>query len=126
MSIAKEEYAARRDGSAPCSTARGIDAVFVPPSSDLEYLTGVERDLPSFGNLSYAHGWVAGAFLAPGRRAAYVLPRMVVSYHLDGKAPPGTIVVREDDDGRAAFADAVHSLGQLRRIASGTRAGRRP
>jgi Xaa-Pro aminopeptidase len=122
VAISKEEYAARRERLGALLDARGIDALFVSPSSDLEYLTGVERDLPSFGNLSYAHGWVAGAFLTPGREPLYVLPRMVVSYHLDGKAPPGTIVVREDDDGRAAFAEAVHGLGRLRRVAVGARA----
>ena len=98
--------------SAHCSRNAGIDVLFVPPSSDLEYLTGIERDLPSFGNISYAHGWVAGAFLAPGREPLFVLPRMVVAFHLDGKPPPGAVVVNEDADGRALFAEAVRSLGR--------------
>jgi Xaa-Pro aminopeptidase len=121
VAISSEEYAARRDRLGALLTERGLDALFVPPSSDLEYLTGVERDLPSFGNLSYAHGWVAGAFLAPGREPVYVLPRMVVDFHLDGVPPPGAHVVREDGDGRASFADAVRSLGSPRRLALGQR-----
>ena len=75
MAISNEEYAERRDRLGALLEERGIDALFVPPSSDLEYLTGIERDLPTFGNISYAHGWVAGAFLAPGRDPVYVLPR---------------------------------------------------
>ena len=122
VAISTEEYAARRDRLAAVLESQGLDAIFVPPSSDLEYLTGVERDLPSFGNLSYAHGWVAGAFIAPGREPLFVLPRMIVSYHLGGEAPPGTIVVREDDDGRAAFAEAVREIGPLGRLALGARA----
>ncbi|MDX6437840.1 MAG: hypothetical protein QOF45_423 [Gaiellaceae bacterium] len=117
MAISEQEYAERRDRLGALLERQGIDALFVPPSSDLEYLTGSERDLPSFGNLSYAHGWVAGAFIAPGREPLFVLPRMVVAFHLDGKPPPGAVVVKEDADGRALFAEAVRSLGPLGRIA---------
>ena len=121
MAIEAEEYAARRDRLGQALVEHGIDALFVPPSSDLEYLTGLERDLPSFGNLSYAHGWVAGAFLVPGREPLFVLPRMVVQFHLGGEAPEGAIVVREDDDGRALFSEAVRSLGEPGRVALGAR-----
>src|SRR6267143_55958 len=40
-----------------------IDMLFLPISGDLEYLTGIPRREPSFGNVSYRHGWVAGAYL---------------------------------------------------------------
>ena len=93
----------------------------MPPSADLEYLTGIERDLPTFGNISYAHGWVTGAFLAPGREPVYVLPRMFVRFHLEGRPPPGAIVVEDDGDGREAFAAAVRELGSPKRIALGQR-----
>ena len=46
---------------------------------------------------------------------------MVVDFHLDGVAPPGTIVVREDGNGRASFAEAVGELGSPKRIALGQR-----
>ncbi|MBA2384745.1 MAG: aminopeptidase P family protein, partial [Actinobacteria bacterium] len=121
MAIEREEYAARRERLAAALEERGIDALFVQPSSDLEYLTGLERDLPSFGSLSYAHGWVAGAFLAPGREPLFVLPRMVVQFHLGGEAPDGAVVVREDDDGRTLFAQAIETLGAPARVAVGAR-----
>ena len=121
MAISEQEYASRRDRLGALLEERRVDALFVAPSADLEYLTGIERDLPSFGNISYAHGWVAGAFLAPGREPVYVLPRMVVDFHLDGVPPPGAHVVKEAGDGRATFAEAVRSLGELRRIALGQR-----
>jgi Xaa-Pro aminopeptidase len=121
VAISNEEYAERRDRLGALLEERGIDALFVPQSSDLEYLTGIERDLPTFGNISYAHGWVAGAFLAPGRDPVYVLPRMVVDFHLDGVPPPGARVVKENGDGRASFAEAVRSLGEPQRIALGQR-----
>ena len=122
VAIEGEEYAARRERLSGLLEDNGLDAIFVPPSSDLEYLTGIERDLPSFGHVSYAHGWVAGAFLAPGREPLFVLPRMVVAFHLDGNAPPGSVVVHEDADGRALFAEAARSLGAPGRLAVGARA----
>jgi len=122
MAIGSEEYARRRERLGELLEARGIGAMFVPPSSDLEYLTGLERDVPPFGNISYTHGWVAGAFVAPGREPLFVLPRMVVDFHLGGVAPDGTIVVREDDDGRELFGEAARSLGSPGRVAIGARA----
>jgi Xaa-Pro aminopeptidase len=122
VAIGAQEYAARRDRLGELLEARGIDAMFVPPSSDLEYLTGLERDLPTFGNISYPHGWVAGAFVVAGREPVFVLPRMVVDFHLGGKPPDGTVVVREADDGRALFAETARSLGEPARIAIAARA----
>jgi Xaa-Pro aminopeptidase len=122
VAIGREEYGARRERIGELLEARGLDAMFVPPSSDLEYLTGVQRDIPPFGNISYAHGWVAGAFVAPGREPLFVLPRMVVDFHLGGVAPAGAVVVREDDDGRALFGEAARSLGSPGRVAIGARA----
>ena len=122
MPISSQEYADRRERLAAHLEERGLDAIFLPPSADLEYLTGLERDLPSFGNLSYAHGWVAGAFLRPGREPLFVLPRMVVDFHLDGRPPVGAVVVHEDADGRALFAEAARGLGAPRRLAIGARA----
>lgn len=122
VAIESQEYAERRERLSGSLEDRGLDAIFVPPSSDLEYLTGLERDLPSFGHLAYAHGWVAGAFLAPGSEPLFVLPRMVVDFHLDGKPPPGALVVHEDADGRVLFAEAARSLSAPGRLAVGARA----
>jgi Xaa-Pro aminopeptidase len=115
------ELASRRRGLAHLLAERGLDALFVPPSSDLEYLTGVVRDVPSFGQSSYAHGWVAGAFLVPDREPLFVLPRMVLAFHLADREPGETIVVGEADDGEARFAGAVRSLGAIDRIGVGAR-----
>jgi Xaa-Pro aminopeptidase len=121
VAISGEEYAARRVALAALLEERSLDAVFLHPSADLEYLTGLSRDLPSFGNLSYAHGWTAGAFLAPDREPLFVLPRMVVDFHLDGTPPEGAVVVHEDADGRALFAEAARSIGAPLRVGVGAR-----
>lgn len=115
------ELPGRRDRLADLLESAGLDAVFLPPSSDLEYLTGLERDVPPFGEISYAHGWVAGAFLAPGSEPLFVLPRMVVDFHLGGVPPDGAVVVRETDHGERLFYDAAGSLGTVRRLGVGAR-----
>ena len=61
-------------GSPSGCRRQGVDLLFLPPSSDLEYLTGVERQIPTFGQSQYAHGWVAGAFFRPDREPVFVLP----------------------------------------------------
>jgi Xaa-Pro aminopeptidase len=119
--LPESEYAERRERLAERMEQQAVDALFLPQSSDLEYLTGIERDVPSFGQSSYAHGWVLGAFIAPGQEPLYVLPRMFVAFHLWGNAPANSIVVNESDDGRALFRNATSSLGDVKTIGIGAR-----
>jgi Xaa-Pro aminopeptidase len=119
--VPEQELQARRTRVAEAMAEAGIDALFVPPSSDLEYLTGMQRDLPSFGQHGYAHGWVAGAFIVPDQDPLFVLPRMFVQFHLWGQAPPRSITVAETDDGSALFAKAVQSLGNISKLGVGQR-----
>lgn len=116
------ELPLRRERLFELLEATGLDALFVPPSADLEYLTGLERDLPTFGEITYANGWVTGAFIAPGREPLFVLPRMFVAFHLGGSEPGEVVVVNETDDGEALFRGAAARLGNVGRIGIGTRA----
>ena len=99
----------------------GIDLFFLPPSSDLEYLTGVERAIPTFGQSQYAHGWVAGAFLRPGREPVFVLPRMMTLFDISGELPGELVVVNETDDGAELFARAARGMGDSATLAIGDR-----
>ncbi len=119
--LPEDELVARRARLGEQMRERGIDAMFVPPSSDLEYLTGMERDLPSFGQHGYAHGWVAGAFIVPDEEPLFVLPRMLLAFHLWGVEPSRCITVNESDDGSAVFAKAARSLGSITRLGVGAR-----
>jgi Xaa-Pro dipeptidase len=114
--LPESEYRERRERTCERMEEAGVDLLFVPPSSDLEYLTGLERDLPSFGQSSYAHGWVTGALIAPGREPVYVLPRMFVQFHLWGREPGELVTVNEADDGRALFRQALSRFGSPARI----------
>ena len=75
-------YAERRRRLSDRMRAEGVDILFLGLSADLEYLSGVERGIPFFGQSSYAHGWVAGAFFRPDIDPVFVLPRMVAAFDL--------------------------------------------
>ncbi len=119
------EWPTRRERLDDLLEREGVDALFLPPSADLEYLTGVERDLPSFGEIIYTHNWVTGAFFVPSREPLFVLPRMFVAFHLGGDEPGELVVVNELDDGEALFRAAVARLGGIGTIAVGTRTSAR-
>jgi Xaa-Pro aminopeptidase len=99
----------------------GVDLLFLAPSADLEYLTGVERQIPSFGEASYAHGWVTGAFFLPHAEPVFLFPRMFAAFDLHEDPDGEVIVVAETDDGPAIFAAACERLGPVRSVAVGDR-----
>jgi Xaa-Pro dipeptidase len=115
------DYALRRRKLAERMREAGVDLLFLAPSSDLEYLTGVERTIPTFGQSQYAHGWVAGAFFRPERDPVFVLPRMMTLFDVAGELPGELVVVSERDDGPALFAAAARGLGPTATLAVGDR-----
>src|SRR2546423_15000297 len=115
------DYAERRRRLGERMRDRGVDVLFLAPSADLEYLTGVERQVPFFGASSYAHGWVEGAFLRPGADPVFVLPRMVAAFELDHEPEGELVVVDEQDDGPAVFERVARGLGEPKSVAVGDR-----
>jgi Xaa-Pro aminopeptidase len=115
------DYAERRARLDKELEQGGIDAMFLGLSSDLEYLTGLERNIPAFGNVSYAHGWVGGAFFRPGKEPIMLLPRMFAEFDLPHGAPGELVVVNETDDGQAMFDKVAKGLGGVKNLAIGSR-----
>jgi len=115
------DYAARRRRLDERLDAAGIDALFLAPSADLEYLTGVRRQIPSFGEAAYAHGWVTGAFFRPGAEPVFVVPRMFAAFDLRERPEGELIVVGETDDGVAIFERVARGLGGRGVVAVGDR-----
>jgi Xaa-Pro aminopeptidase len=101
--------------------AEGVDLLFLGLSSDLEYLSGVERGIPFFGQSAYAHGWVAGGFFRPDGDPVFVLPRMVVAFDLPVRPEGELVVVNETDDGPAVFERVARGLGAEGVVAVGDR-----
>ena len=115
------DHARRQARLSDVMREEGVDLVFLGLSSDLEYLSGVERGIPFFGESSYPHGWVAGAFFRPGAEPVFVLPRMVVVFDLPVRPAGEIVVVDETDDGRAVFERVAKGLGAAASVAVGDR-----
>src|ERR1700712_5597952 len=97
----------------------GIAALFLAPSADLEYLTGIERQVPNFGQASYAHGWVTGAFFRPDAEPVFVFPRMVAAFDMPEQPEGEVVIVNETDDGHAVFARVAKSIAASGTVAIG-------
>ena len=115
------DYAERRRRLAERMETQGLDVLFLAPSADLEYLTGVERQIPNFGEAAYANGWVAGAFLRPGADPIFVFPRMFAAFDLREEPEGELVIVNETDDGFATFERVARGLGSAGTVAVGDR-----
>jgi Xaa-Pro aminopeptidase len=98
------DYAGRQARLAERMEAQGVSALFVAPSADLEYLAGVQRGIPHFGEASYQHGWIMGGFFAPGLDPVFLFPRMFDAFDLPKRPDGEVVIVNETDDGLAAFS----------------------
>ena len=115
------DYVSRRRRLAERLEAEGIDALFLAPSADLEYLTGVERQVPNFGEVSYAHGWVTGAVLRRDAEPIFLFPRMFAAFDMPDPPDGEIVIVNESDDGLAALERVLGGLGGSGTVAVGDR-----
>jgi Xaa-Pro aminopeptidase len=115
------DYARRRRRLAERMEAEGVAALFLPLSADLEYLSGVERQIPFFGQSSYAHGWASGGLFVPGVDPVFVFPRMFVTFDLPERPEGELVVVKETDDGENLFARAMSVIPSSGKVAVGDR-----
>ena len=115
------DYAERRRRLSERMEAAGVELLFLGLSADLEYVSGVERGIPFFGQSSYAHGWVAGGFFRRDADPVYVLPRMVVTFDLPVRPEGELVVVDETDDGFGVFDRVAKGLGKTGTVAIGDR-----
>lgn len=56
------------------------DIAFFPVSADLQYLTGVPRDIPNYGAVMHPGAWLEGAWLTPNHEPVLALPRMTAEF----------------------------------------------
>ncbi len=121
--ITESTYAARREALDRRMSEADVDLVFLPPSADLEYLTGMRRRIQTFGNVGYAHHWVAGALFAPGHEPVFVLPRMITEFDLPEGVVGEVVTVNETDDGAAVMGSVLSRYaGRTAALAVGNRA----
>jgi Xaa-Pro aminopeptidase len=100
------------------------DLVFIPISADLQYLTGVQRDMPTYGAIRHPGGWLEGLWMTPGKEPVLTLTRMTVEFN-NLTAPTLELRVLGDwDDPLNMVEDTLKGFnlsGQIR-VALGERA----
>jgi Xaa-Pro aminopeptidase len=88
------------------------DVVFLPMSADLQYLTGVPRDVPNYGRTIHPGEWIEGAWLTPHHQPILLLPRMTAEFGgLSSLEGIDIRVLGDWDDPSALVADILKSLG---------------
>ncbi len=115
------DYADRRHQLTADMAVERIDAAFIPLSADLEYLTGLERRLPTFGDIGYAHDWTAGMLIGTGPDPIFILPRMMVEFDLPSGVPGDLIIVSKLDDGQRMFAGPAGHFGAVQTVGIGAK-----
>src|SRR5690242_19453893 len=75
-----------------------VDVAFLPISADLEYLTGIPRDMPNFGATLYPGRWLEGAFISQTAGPILTLPRMTAEFHLQGATSGDVRVINDQAD----------------------------
>ncbi len=79
--------------------AEVADLAFFPRSADLQYLTGVPRDVPNYGAVMHPGDWLEGAWLTPSEQPVLALPRMTAEFGgLAGSDDVRLHVLQDHDD----------------------------
>lgn len=100
------------------------EVAFFPISADLHYLTGVPRDIPSFGWNLHPGAWLEGLWIAPGKSPMLTLPRMTAEFGgLDDESGVELRVLGDWDDPAALVKDILSrfDLPPKPRVAIGDR-----
>jgi len=76
------------------------DFAFVPVSSDLQYLTGVQRTMPNFGDIRHPGDWLEGGWFVPNHDPILTLSRMSAEFNaLNSDAVEVQIIGDHDNPG---------------------------
>lgn len=87
--------------------AGAADLVFVHIGTDLDYLTGIHRDIPNYGRNLHPGMWLEGAWLSPDKGPILTLPRMTAEFSLGGKSGDLDVRVLGDWDDPADLARGI-------------------
>ncbi len=105
---------------------KSADLAFLPISADLQYLTGIPRDIPNFGRTIHPGEWLEGAWIAPDKPAVLALPRMTAEFGgLSGTDDTELRILGDFDDPAVLVLDILKGfhLSTTPRVALGDLAG---
>ncbi|MBN9018647.1 MAG: aminopeptidase P family protein [Rhizobiales bacterium] len=87
--------------------ADAADLVFFHIGTDLDYLTGIHRDIPNYGRVLHPGAWLEGAWLSADRGPILTLPRMTAELGGKGGIEGFEIRVLGDWDDPAVMAKGI-------------------
>lgn len=104
------DYAARLARLQAEMARRQIDLVFLNMSANLQYLTGIAREEPNYGNTMYPGEWVTGAWIPQQGAAILTLPRMLADFHLGALPDYDVQLLPDAGDPAQLVADVLRRL----------------
>jgi Xaa-Pro aminopeptidase len=90
--------------------ANAADLAFFPASADLEYLTGVPRDIPNFGMTIHPGGWLEGVWITPKSEPLLTISRMSAELGGMNQLKVQMRVLGEFDDPAALVRDILRGF----------------
>src|SRR6185295_8144811 len=75
-------YPARLQAVQAKMAEQGIALLFLSRSASLQYVTGIPREEPNFGNTIYPGEWLTGAWIPQAGAPILTLPRMLADFHM--------------------------------------------
>ncbi|MEO1578543.1 MAG: hypothetical protein AAFS05_07750, partial [Pseudomonadota bacterium] len=96
------------------------DLVFFPMGTDLDYLTGIHRDIPNYGRNLHPGMWLEGAWIAPDKDPILAVPRMTAEFGSTGGLEAFDVRVLGDWDDPVQLVTGILSelgVGDFRRVA---------
>jgi Xaa-Pro aminopeptidase len=88
------------------------EVVFVPFGTDLDYLTGLHRDIPNYGRNLHPGMWLEGAWISPNHDPIFTLPRMTAEFGSTGGIEGQDVRVLGDwDDPREMVKGILKEFG---------------
>lgn len=89
------------------------DLAFFPISADLQYLTGIPREMPTFGAILHPGAWVEGAWITPTQGPVLTLPRMTAEFGGIERIQNADLRILGDFDDPAALVSDILKGFQL-------------
>ena len=83
------------------------DLAFVHRGSDLDYLTGLHRDLPNYGRNIHPGDWLQGVWMSPEKGAILAVPRITADITPEVQATVDETWVLADWNGPEAMVEGI-------------------
>lgn len=96
-----------------------VDLLFLNPSANLHYVTGIGREEPNFGNTIYPGEWLTGAWIPQSGAPILTLPRMLADFHMGAVDGYDVRVLPDAGDPAQLVKDVLNSF----KVADGAQIG---